>query len=155
MQALFFFWGCTTPYKETLPADLAKNISSSLTFAQIKESPDNHRGQLVILGGQILTAKRLQHFTKLTILQLPLVDEKEPTTELTQSQGRFIAQQEAFLDPATVPEGTRVTLVGELSGVQTQNLDQIGGRRDYLLGIAKLETSGTRPERAPRRFSTT
>ena len=69
-------------------------------------------------------AKRLKDSTQLTILQLPLINEQEPTTELTQSQGRFIAEQKDFLDPATVPPGSRVTLVGELSGSIPQSLDE-------------------------------
>ena len=116
--------GCSTSYKATLPPALAESIETSLTFPQIKESPESFKGKLVILGGQILIAKRLKNATQLTILQLPLIDEQEPTTELTQSQGRFIAEQREFLDPATIPQGTRITLVGELSGSVTQSLDE-------------------------------
>ncbi|WNM61965.1 Slp family lipoprotein [Candidatus Nitrospira neomarina] len=116
--------GCSTPYKSTLPPDLAEQIDPQLLFPRIKEDPDSFKGKLIILGGQVLAAKRLKDSTQLTILQLPLIDEQEPTTELTQSQGRFIAKQEQFLDPATVPPGTRLTLVGELSGSVQQGLDE-------------------------------
>lgn len=116
--------GCAKPYKNTLSPDLANQLNDTLTFSQIKAFPDDHKGQLVILGGQILSAKRLPHATELIILQLPLIQEQEPTTELTQSQGRYIAYQQTFLDPATVPAGTRITLVGELSGSVTQKLDE-------------------------------
>ena len=116
--------GCAQPYKATLSPDLANQLNESLSFSQIKELPDEHKGKLVILGGQILSAKRLQHSTELIILQLPLIQQQEPTTELTRSEGRYIAYQEDFLDPATVPPGTRITLVGELSGSVTQNLDE-------------------------------
>jgi len=116
--------GCSTPYQSTLPPALAEHIEHSLTFPQIKESPDSFKGKLVILGGQVLAAKRLKDSTRLTILQLPLMNEQEPTTELTQSQGRFIAEQQDFLDPATVPSGSRITLVGEVSGSVSQSLDE-------------------------------
>lgn len=116
--------GCATPYKSSLPSDLAEHVDPSLTFPQIKENPDSVKGKWVILGGQVLEAKRLKDATQLTILQLPLINELEPTTELTQSQGRFIATQEQFLDPATVPPGSRITLVGELSGSVPQSLDE-------------------------------
>jgi outer membrane lipoprotein len=116
--------GCSTPYKNTLPPALAEHIEHSLTFPQIKESPDSFKGKLVILGGQVLEAKRLKDSTQLTILQLPLINDQEPTTELTQSKGRFIAEQQEFLDPATVPPGSRITLVGELSGSIPQSLDE-------------------------------
>lgn len=118
------FAGCSTPYKNTLPPALAEHIEHSLTFPQIKESPESFKGKLVILGGQVLEAKRLQDSTRLIILQLPLIKDQEPTTELTQSQGRFIAEHQEFLDPATVPPGTRITLVGELSGSVSRSLDE-------------------------------
>lgn len=118
------FAGCSTPYKNTLPPAMAEHIEHSLTFPQIKESPDSFKGKLVILGGQVLEAKRLKDSTRLIILQLPLINDQEPTTELTQSKGRFIAEQQEFLDPATVPPGSRITLVGELSGSIPQSLDE-------------------------------
>ena len=121
---LGFLTGCATPYKGTLPAELSKQVNDSLSFSQIKASPEEYKGKLVILGGQILSAKRLTDSTELIILHLPLLNQREPSTELTQSQGRYIAYQEEFLDPATVPSGTRITLVGELSGAVTQKLDE-------------------------------
>jgi outer membrane lipoprotein len=116
--------GCAKPYKATLSPDLANQLNDSLSFSQIKAFPEDHKGKLVVLGGQILSAKRLQDSTELIILHLPLIQEREPTTELTDSQGRYIAYQQTFLDPATVPSGTRITLVGELSGSVTQKLDE-------------------------------
>lgn len=116
--------GCSTPYKDSLPPDLAGHIDPLLVFPRIKEDPASFKGKLVILGGKVLAAKRLQNSTQLTILQLPLINEQEPTTELTQSEGRFIAEQHQFLDPATVPPGSRITLAGELSGSVQQNLDE-------------------------------
>ena len=121
---LVFVVGCAQPYKATLSSDLASQLNDSLSFSQIIEFPDEHKGKLVILGGQILSAKRLQHSTELIILQLPLIQQQEPTTELTRSEGRYIAYQQEFLDPATVPPGTWIILVGEMSGSVTQNLDE-------------------------------
>ena len=115
---------CTQPYKATLPSDLTNQLSESLSFSEIKAFPEEHKGKLVILGGQILSAKRLADSTELIILHLPLIGQREPTTELTHSQGRYIAYQQKFLDPATVPSGTRITLVGELSGSVIQKLDE-------------------------------
>ncbi len=136
---LVLLTGCVQPYKATLPPDITNQINDSLSFSQIKAFPDDHKGKLVILGGQILSAKRLTDSTELIILHLPLIQEREPSTELTHSQGRFIAYQQTFLDPATVPAGTRITLVGELSGSVTQKLDET----DYIyptLTIKQLKT---------------
>lgn len=148
-SAVAFFAGCSKPYKSTLPPDLANQLNDTLSFSQIKAAPDDHKGELVVLGGQILSAKRLAHATELIILQLPLIQEQEPTTDLTQSQGRYIAYQQAFLDPATVPAGTRITLAGELSGSVTQKLDET----DYIyptLTIKAFKIWPTYPSDYPR-----
>ncbi len=116
--------GCYKTYQETLPPQLSSQIDLTLGFSQILATPDQYIGKSIILGGQILSAKRLQHSTELIILQLPLRDDGEPMRELTESQGRFIASQQEFLDPATVPAGTRITLVGTISGSRSQELDE-------------------------------
>ena len=121
---IIFVAGCTKPYRTTLPLNLQTQINHTLSFSQIKAFPDDHKEQVVLLGGQVLSAKRLPDSTELVILQLPLLSDDEPTTELTHSQGRFIAYQTEFLDPATVPPGTRLTILGQLSGSVTQSLDE-------------------------------
>ncbi len=146
LGALAFFSGCSTPYKSTLSPNLASQVQDSLTFAQIKASPEDHKGKLVVLGGQVLSAKRLQDSTELIILHLPLVQEREPSTQLTHSQGRYIAYQHEFLDPATVPSGTRVTLTGELTGSVTKELDET----DYTYPTLTIKNIKIWPEYASR-----
>ena len=124
LSILIFVSGCSKPYHTTLPQDLRTQINHTLSFPQIKAFPDNHKEQVVMLGGQVLSAKRLSDSTELVILQLPLRRDDAPATELTHSQGRFIAYQAEFLDPATVPPGTRLTIIGTLSDSVTQDLDE-------------------------------
>src|SRR5207247_8006566 len=86
---------------------------------QRKDAPDSDRGRLIVLGGAVLAAKRLKDGTRIEVLQLPLDDSQRPESDRTVSEGRFVALQKGFLDPATLPEGTRVTLVGEVTGAMT------------------------------------
>ncbi len=139
---VFLCFGCSTHYTDTLPPDLTENIDFSLRFSEVKESPASFKGKLVILGGKILEAKRKKSSTQLTILQLPLNDEQVPTTELIQSQGRFIAEQQEFLDPATVPPDSRITVVGEITGSVTQQLDET----DYTYPTLKIHHLKVWPE---------
>jgi len=124
LTILMLVAGCTQPYRTTLPPDLRNQINPTLSFSQIQAFPHDHKEQVVLLGGKVLSAKRLPDSTELVILQLPLLSNDEPTTELTHSQGRFIAYQTEFLDPATIPPGTRLTILGKLSGSITQSLDE-------------------------------
>ncbi|TKB94950.1 MAG: Slp family lipoprotein [Nitrospira sp.] len=95
-----------------------------LNFLQVKAAPDSFQGQPAIFGGKVLTARRQKDGTKIEILQLPLDRSMRPGYDLTQSQGRFIAIYREFLDPATIPPGTRVTVTGQVSGSVTQPLDE-------------------------------
>jgi len=93
-------------------------------FSQIKAAPDSFRGQSLVLGGQVLTARRLKDGTRIEVLQLPLNDSQQPTPDLMKSEGRFVAIQREFLDPATLPQGTFVTVTGEVTGSITLPLDE-------------------------------
>lgn len=80
---------------------------------------------MLVLGGEVLKAKRLRDSTQIELLQLPLEDGEAPSLDRQNSQGQFLALQQEFLDPATVVEGTRVTIVGEVSGAKTDRLDDV------------------------------
>lgn len=99
-------------------------VDRTLAFAQLKVSPDSYRGHLVIVGGEVLSAKRLKEGTRIEVLQIPLEDSQAPGKDRTASEGRFLAIQQEFLDPATIPPGTRVTIVGEVTGATTLLLDE-------------------------------
>lgn len=108
-----------------VPVALREQVDRELSFAQLKERPAAFEGKLVIYGGMVLSAKRLKEATRLEVLQLPLDGSLVPVEPLTESAGRFLAFQKQFLDPATLPPGTAVTVVGEVTGVTTLPLDEI------------------------------
>ena len=123
--------------------------TQALPFLQVKAAPDSLKGQTVVFGGNVLTGRRLKDGTRIEILQLPLDRSTRPGNDLTQSQGRFIAFQREFLDPATLPPGTRVTVSGEISGSVTLPLDET----DYtypVINIKQLRVWSKSEDVAPR-----
>ncbi len=124
--------------------------TQALTFLQVKAAPDSFQGQSVVFGGKVLTARRQKDGTRIEILQLPLDRSTRPGYDLTQSQGRFIALQREFLDPATLPPGTRITVSGEVSGSITLPLDET----DYsypVIDIKRVQVwAGSEDTAAPR-----
>lgn len=108
--------------------------SSHISFSDLKASPDSFRDQSVLFGGIVLAAKLTKEGTRIEILQLPLDQSGSPGYDLTQSQGRYIAKQTEFLDPATLPYGTRVTLTGRANGSITLPLDET----DYTYPIVEI-----------------
>jgi outer membrane lipoprotein len=107
----------------------------TVPFLQVKAAPDSMKGQAVVFGGNVLTGRRLKDGTRIEILQLPLDRTSRPVHDLTKSQGRFIAFQSEFLDPATLPPGTRVTVTGEVSGSVTLPLDET----DYTYPVINIK----------------
>jgi outer membrane lipoprotein len=109
--------------------------AQAFTFLQVKAAPDSFKGQSVVFGGKVLTARRQKDSTRIEILQLPLDRSLRPGYDLTQSQGRFIAVQREFLDPATLPPGTKITVTGEVSDSITLPLDET----DYTYPVIDIK----------------
>jgi outer membrane lipoprotein len=108
-------------------------VDRMVSFRDVQASPESYKGRVLVLGGEVLKAKRLHDSTQIELLQLPLKDGDEPSLDRQQSQGRFLALQQEFLDPATMVKGTRVTIVGEVSGVKTDRLDDVEYRYPTLI----------------------
>ena len=119
---LLMLAGCAST--SVIPESLDQQIDRGVTFDQIRESPDSYRGKVVVLAGEVLKARALRGGTQLEVLQLPLNDEQGPITDRMGSKGRFLAWQRDFLDPATMTDGTRVTIVGEVTGATVDKMDE-------------------------------
>lgn len=113
--------GCAT---SVIPESLEPQVDKALTFSQVLESPDSYHGKVVVWAGEVLKAKAMNGGTQLEVLQLPLDDEQGPVTDRMESKGRFLALQKEFLDPATMTDGTRVTIVGEITGASVEKMDE-------------------------------
>ncbi|MBV6469738.1 MAG: hypothetical protein NBKEAIPA_01645 [Nitrospirae bacterium] len=122
--------GCATT--SVVPDALQPQIDRTGTFPTVWESPDAYRGKVVVWGGEVLKTKALQGGTQFEVLQLPLDEGDAPTAQRTASRGRFFAWQREFLDPATVTDGTRVTIVGEVTGAAVDKLDEADYRYPTL-----------------------
>jgi outer membrane lipoprotein len=120
VMALCVTAGCSR--YDVIPDRIEKQVNREVTFDQIRQSPSAHRGQLVVMGGQVLSATRQEDKTRLEVLQLPLTDDLMPANERAKSTGRFVAIDRGKevgmegLDPAVVKGGTPVTVVGEVLG---------------------------------------
>ena len=106
---------------QVVPEVFKANIDSTVTFPKVLEEPTLYQRTMVLLGGEVLTAKRLKEGTRLEILQLPLDGSEEPVLERAASQGRFFAFESSFLDSATLPPNTSVTLLAVIPFVTRAN----------------------------------
>jgi outer membrane lipoprotein len=95
---------------------LKGTVNRAVKYEQVKSSPSSYQGQVIILGGEVLSATRLEDKTRIEVLQLPLMDDLTPVIERTESKGRFVAFDTGteIVDPAILKEGTPVTIIGEV-----------------------------------------
>ena len=129
-----------------VPPDLKDKVDKKVSFLQVKASPLSYTGRLIVAGGMVLTAKPLrQDGTRIEILELPLGEDYAPTGRLTDSQGRFLAFHKEFLDPATIPRGTRMTVVGEVTGSVTLPIDEV----DYVYPTLDIKAVTVWPPKVP------
>jgi outer membrane lipoprotein len=115
---------------------MESGIARDLSFESLKAEPEKSKGRMVVLGGKVLSAKRLKEGTRIEVLQLPLDGSDIPRLNLIASKGRFLALQTDFLDPATIPAGTLISMIAEVVGVQTMPLDEV----DYQYPLLRVRT---------------
>jgi outer membrane lipoprotein len=107
-----------------VPPELEQQIDRSVKFADLRAAPANYIGRVVTVGGIVIASKRKKQHTEIEILELPTRSDGPSTKDRLQSEGRFLAVREEFLDPASVPAGTPVTIIGVVTGSTTKPLDE-------------------------------
>ncbi|HEY6085646.1 MAG TPA: Slp family lipoprotein [Nitrospira sp.] len=122
LLALSAVTGCSSG--SVVPKDMESQIDPSVSFPDLRSQPDAYRGRTVLLGGEILSGRRVQAGTEFEVLQLPVTNDDPPAERRSESQGRFLAVNRGDLDPAAFPPGTRVTMVAEVTGDEIRQLDE-------------------------------
>lgn len=122
LAAVFMLSAACAP--QVIPKELEAQVDRDVSFLQVKQAPLSYKNRTIVLGGEVLSAKRGNDGTHIEVLQLPLDGSFEPVMDRSKSLGRFLGIQKEFLDPATLPARTLVTIVGEVTGVTTLPLDQ-------------------------------
>lgn len=117
-----------------VPLELEEEIDATVSFADLQRDPREYVGRTVMLGGNVIRAKRTAAGTELEVLQLPTEKEGPLSEDRLRSEGRFLAVREAFLDPASLPEGTPITVIGTVKGETTRQLDET----DYTYPILEV-----------------
>jgi len=101
---------------QVIPKELEAQVDRNVSFLQVKQAPVAYKNRIIVLGGEVLSVKRDRGSIRIEVLQLPLDGSFEPARDRTNSLGRFLGVQKEFLDPAILPAGTLVTIVGKSRG---------------------------------------
>ncbi|MBX3301945.1 MAG: Slp family lipoprotein [Nitrospira sp.] len=123
--------GCAS--QRVVPDELKPLVDRAVTFREVVAAPESHEGRILVLGGEVLKVKRLKNGTQIEFLQLPLDKNERPILNRQRSDGRFFAIQKEFFDPATIAEGTMMTIVGEVFKAKTDYLDDVEYRYPVVI----------------------
>jgi outer membrane lipoprotein len=109
---------------------IKSEIDEEITYEAVIMTPEAVVDKLVLWGGVIIGAKNTKDGTMLEILQKPIDMETRPRN-VDQSDGRFLALHDGYLDVAIYAEGREVTVAGTIKGKKTLPLGEI--EYDYPL----------------------
>ena len=116
--------GCTS----IVSKNLREQADQTITFHQVFQNPAEHKGKVVIWGGEIIeTVNRKDGMTSLEVFQRPLGWRDEPR-ETLDSGGRFIALIEKYLDPYLFRKGAKITVAGPILGEEVRPVGQLDYR---------------------------
>ncbi|GGA20338.1 Slp family lipoprotein [Dyella nitratireducens] len=107
------------------PAPIYKAAPGTVTPLpmQVAHAPEQYGNSSVIWGGSVVAVRNFPGHTEMEILGYPLDSSQRPQPN-AQGIGRFIAVFPGYLEAFNYPNGSLVTLTGQLSGTRTGSVDQ-------------------------------
>ena len=107
---LLFLSGC-----HVISQQLREQVKPETSFHDVLQDPERFKGQMIIVSGVIIETTNTKEGTLIKVLQRPAGFRGQPKdTDIT--EGRFLAQDKRFLDPAVYTKDREVTLAGEIQG---------------------------------------
>ncbi|HYQ71018.1 MAG TPA: Slp family lipoprotein [Gammaproteobacteria bacterium] len=93
-------------------------VDRALTPARAAATPHGAIGKSVLWGGSILEVTNLAYTTRVELQAYPLDREGKPRPD-AEPQGRFLLEQDGFLEPLSYTGGRLLTVSGTLRRVET------------------------------------
>ena len=118
------------------PESIARLPDDNPSLNRVRTDIDKHLGREIRWGGVISQIENKADRTWIEVVRFRLGDDGKPRTR-SQSDGRFIASFDRFLDPLVYEAGHRLTVVGSITGKVRRPI----GEFEYLFPIVTVEGS--------------
>jgi len=138
LMTLTFLSSCAP----VISRELLQQVDATIRFKSVSENPERYRNEMVLWGGVIVSTRNLKEGTVLEILHKPLGFRNEPENG-DNSEGRFLALSDGYLDSAVYSKERKVTLVGVVKDRRIQLLDEI----EYAYPLISIKELYLWPER--------
>lgn len=132
LAAIIGATGCSYPISKKY----RDRVRESVTFTDVREEPEEYKGETVIWGGVVLETRNTEEGSELEVLHTPLSFLYEPT-DPKKSKGRFIAKTSRFLDPEVYDKSKLITVAGNVVAKRTKKLDETM----YSYPVVQIEES--------------
>jgi outer membrane lipoprotein len=116
-----------TACSPVLNRELMRQGTRDVPLDQLRETPDNYKGRLYILGGVIVNTRLTDTTSQIEALFYP-VDSYGYLKEGERAQGRFFAvypRSRGLLDPVVFKRGREITLAGEFLETRKGKIDEM------------------------------
>jgi outer membrane lipoprotein len=114
--------------------ELGREISRDIAFKQVIKDPEVYIGKTVLISGIIIGSENTKEGTLIEILQKQADREGRPK-DVDDSDGRFLALYDGYLDTAIYTQGREVAVAGEIRGKKVLPLGQI----DYTYPLISIK----------------
>lgn len=142
----FLLSGCTS----AISHKALHEVDQTVIFEELVENPEDHKGKIVLLGGNIIETNNFFDRTMVVVLQRPLGFGNKPETDGV-SKGRFIVCTPDFLDPAIYHHKRKITIMGTVIGRELHPLGKtmynypvIKEKEHYLWPLKEQSIQGPR-----------
>jgi outer membrane lipoprotein len=106
-----------------IPPEIREPPVGSPGIGEVRDKADAYMSQKVRWGGVILQTENRQDSSWVTIVSFPLDADGEPQVS-DQSNGRFIARFDEFVEPMVFSAEREITVVGTLLATETQEVGE-------------------------------
>jgi len=118
----------------SVPSQIRDTPQGAPELVEAQQRSDELSGQTVRWGGNIQRIQNRQDHSRLEVIAFPLRSDGRPL-DTDQTQGRFIADIDHFLEPEVYTEGRQITVVGRLQGTENHAI----GEFSYSYPVIKVE----------------
>jgi outer membrane lipoprotein len=123
---------CLSACAHVIPKDTLEQVDKQLTFSELQEAPEEHKGKAVVLGGVIVGLVNKKEGSLLEVYQTAMDQQGKPVS-LDSSAGRFLALYHGLLESEIYRKGRRVTLAGIVQGEKIMKLGEIDYRYPFIV----------------------
>lgn len=120
-----------------LRKELMDSAVRDVPFSEVAASPSEHKGELFILGGVIVSTKATEKGSLIEAIYID-VDKRGNLKDILPSTRRYLAllpKTAGFLDPLIYKKNRRVTLAATLEGERVGKIDDM----DYQFPLFRIE----------------